>query len=71
MTADMSEKKLREEYLGRPSRCSRSRMMMMTSFNTLNGIPASANKWLNRKILREEWGLDGVLISDYLHSAEL
>ena len=46
-------------------------MCIRDSFNTLNGIPASANKWLNRKILREEWGFDGVLISDYSALAEL
>lgn len=71
-SVDMSEKKLREEYLeGYHAAVEAGCEMMMTSFNTLNGIPASANKWLNRKILREEWGFDGVLISDYSALAEL
>ncbi|MCM1134160.1 MAG: beta-glucosidase BglX [Clostridium sp.] len=39
--------------------------MVMTSFNTVNGIPASTNKWLMRDILRKEMGFDGVLISDF------
>mgnify|MGYP000435346561 FL=1 len=39
--------------------------LVMTSFNTINGIPASVNKWLMRDILREEMGFDGVLISDF------
>lgn len=44
--------------------------MVMTSFNTINGIPASVNKWLMRDVLREELGFDGVLISDYAAIAE-
>ncbi|MGN1141897.1 MAG: beta-glucosidase BglX [Oliverpabstia sp.] len=39
--------------------------MVMTSFNTLNGIPASINKKLMRDVLRKEMGFNGVLISDY------
>lgn len=39
--------------------------MVMTSFNTLNGIPASVNQTLMRGILRGELGFDGVLISDF------
>ena len=39
--------------------------MVMTSFNTINGVPASTNKWLMRDILRGETGFDGVLISDF------
>lgn len=39
--------------------------MVMTSFNTINGVPASTNKWLMRDILRGEMGFDGVLISDF------
>ena len=39
--------------------------MVMTSFNALNGIPSAGNKRLVKGILREEWGFDGVVISDY------
>ena len=39
--------------------------MVMTSFNTVNDIPATINQKLMRQILREEMGFDGVLISDY------
>lgn len=39
--------------------------MVMTSFNTVNDIPATVNQWLMRDILRDEMGFDGVLISDY------
>lgn len=37
----------------------------MCSFNDINGIPSSGNEWLNRTILRGEWGYDGVLVSDW------
>lgn len=39
--------------------------LLMTSFNTLNGIPSSANKYLVDDILRKEWGFDGIVISDF------
>lgn len=37
----------------------------MTSFNDINGVPSSGNKWLMCDVLRERWGFDGVLISDW------
>ena len=43
----------------------------MTSFNTLNRIPSSANKWLLRKVLREEMGFDGAIISDWAAIEEI
>lgn len=45
--------------------------MMMTSFNALNGIPASGNKWLFQEVLRKEWGFEGVVISDCTAIVEL
>ena len=45
--------------------------LVMTSFNTVDGIPASGNKWLMRDVLREEWGFNGVIISDYAAIQEL
>lgn len=71
-SVDMSEKKLLEEYLPAYKEAVEAGCaLVMTSFNTLNGIPATANKWLNREILREQWGFDGVLISDYAAIHEL
>lgn len=37
----------------------------MTSFNDINGVPSSGNKWLMRDVLRDRWGFDGVLVSDW------
>ena len=44
---------------------------IMTSFNDLNGIPASGNKFLLRNVLREEWGFEGFVISDWESITEM
>jgi beta-glucosidase len=44
---------------------------VMTSFNEINGVPATASHWLNTELLRKEWGFDGLLVSDYTAIAEL
>ena len=65
-TVDISEGMLREFYLpAYKAALDVGVAMVMTSFNTVNRIPASANKWLMRDILRKEWGFDGVVISDF------
>lgn len=38
---------------------------IMTSFSDVNGVPATANDFLLRRILREEWGFDGLVVSDW------
>ncbi|MFI3306531.1 MAG: beta-glucosidase BglX [Rikenellaceae bacterium] len=42
----------------------------MSSFNTINGEPASGSRWLMHDILREEWGYDGFVVSDWASVAE-
>lgn len=37
----------------------------MNSFNDLNGIPATGNEYLQRTLLRKEWGFDGMTVSDW------
>ncbi len=44
---------------------------IMTSFNDVDGIPASANKWLLTDILREKWSFDGFVVSDYTSVNEM
>ncbi|HJT88643.1 MAG TPA: glycoside hydrolase family 3 C-terminal domain-containing protein, partial [Bryobacteraceae bacterium] len=43
----------------------------MTAFNTLNGVPATENQFLLRRILRDEWKYDGMVVSDYNAVIEL
>ena len=37
----------------------------MNSFNLVDGIPAAANRWLMVDVLRDRWGFDGLLVTDY------
>lgn len=65
-TVDMSERQLREYYLpAYRAALDEGCEMVMTSFNTIDGIPATGNRRLMRDLLRDEWGFDGVLISDW------
>ena len=43
----------------------------MTAFNDLNGVPASANAFTLRQVLRNEWKFDGIVVSDYTAIQEL
>lgn len=63
---DMSERTLREYYLpAYKASIDNGAEMVMTSFNTLNGVPATGNSWLLNDILRDEYNFNGVLISDF------
>lgn len=44
---------------------------VMTSFNDINNVPATANRWLLTDLLRDEWGFDGFTVSDYTSVGEL
>ncbi|WP_128104381.1 beta-glucosidase BglX [Paenibacillus sp. DCT19] len=71
-TVDMSERNLREYYLpAYKAALDAGVEMVMASFNTVDGIPASGNEKLMRNILREEWGFEGVLISDWASIREM
>ena len=71
-TVDMTERTLRQEYLpAYKAAVDAGCAMVMTSFNTIDGIPANGNKWLMRDVLRDEWGFDGVTVSDYCAHKEL
>ena len=63
---EISERTFREDYLPAYAAVVKEGcLMVMTSFNTWNRIPSTGNKWLMRKVLREEMGFEGVLISDF------
>ncbi|CAG9620790.1 glycoside hydrolase family 3 N-terminal domain-containing protein [Sutcliffiella rhizosphaerae] len=65
-TVNMSERQLLESYLpAYKAALDEGCEMVMTAFNTVDGIPASGNKKLMRDLLRDEWGFDGVIISDW------
>lgn len=65
-TVEVSERTFRDFYLPAYQKAiDAGSALVMTSFNTVNGIPATVNKWLMRTVLREEMKFDGVLISDF------
>ncbi|WP_428910731.1 beta-glucosidase BglX [Niallia sp. Krafla_26] len=71
-TVDMSERQLREYYLpAYKAAIDEGAQMLMSSFNTVNGIPATGNRKLLRDLLRDEWGFEGVVISDWGSVMEL
>ncbi len=71
-TVDISDHRLHTTYLppfkaGIDAKAS----MVMSSFNVVNDIPVTANKYLLRDVLRDELGFEGVVISDYTSSGEM
>ena len=65
-TTNIPENELRNVYL-RPFKAAVDAGVttLMTSFSDLDGIPATANSFLLRKVLREEWRFDGFVVSDW------
>lgn len=71
-TVDVSETTLREKYLpSYQAAIDAGAKLVMTAFNTVEGIPASGNKKLFRDILREEFKFDGPVISDWAAIKEM
>lgn len=69
---DINIHDLYEYYLPAFKSCINSGIeMIMPSFNTLNGIPCTANTWLLQDLLRKELNFNGVIISDYSAIYEL
>ena len=71
-TVDMSRVRLHNEYLP-PYRAAVEAGVgcVMSSFNDVDGIPASANRWLLTDLLREQWGFGGFVVSDYTSINEM
>jgi beta-glucosidase len=65
-TANIPENELRNVYLP-PFKAALDAGVatFMTSFSDLNGIPASGNEFLTKQILRQEWGFEGFVVSDW------
>ncbi len=71
-TVDMSRIKMYEYYLP-PYKAAVDAGVgsVMTSFNDIDGIPATANKWLLTDLLRRQWGFKGFVVTDYTAINEL
>jgi beta-glucosidase len=64
--ANFSESELRENYLAafQAAVMEAGVGSVMASYNEINGIPVHINRWLLGKVLREEWGFKGLIVSD-------
>jgi len=71
-TVDMSRNRMFNDYLS-PYKAAVDAGVgcVMTSFNDVDGIPASGNRWLLTELLREQWGFDGFVVSDYTSVNEM
>lgn len=71
-TTDMSRLRMYNEYLP-PYKAAidAGAGSIMTSFNEIDGIPATANKWLMTDLLRKQWGFGGFVVTDYTAITEM
>ena len=67
ISSEVDERTLREIYLPAFERVVRQARpgTVMASYNKINGVHAWANRWLLTQVLREEWGFEGVVMSDW------
>jgi len=70
---NVSERVLREIFFPPFKECisEAGALSVMASYNEIDGVPSHASKWLLGDVLRDEWGFDGVVVSDYFAITEL
>ncbi|UII77216.1 beta-glucosidase BglX [Flagellimonas sp. HMM57] len=71
-TVDMSRTRMFNQYLP-PYKAAIDAGVgtVMSSFNDVDGVPATGNKWLLTDLLRDRWGFDGMVVSDYTSLNEM
>ncbi len=71
-TVDMSRQRMFNEYFP-PYKAAVDAgcASVMTSFNTVDDVPATGNRWLLTDVLREKWGFGGLVVSDYTSVSEM
>jgi beta-glucosidase len=71
-TVDMSRLRMYNEYLP-PYKAAvdAGASSVMTSFNEVDGIPATGNRWLLTELLRNQWGFNGFVVADYTAISEM
>ena len=64
--ADLSRRKLRSYFLPPFERAVQAGVMtFMTGYQSIEGLPSTANHWLLTEVLKDEWGFEGVLVTDW------
>lgn len=71
-TVDMSRQRMFNEYMY-PYKAAIDAGVesVMASFNEIDGVPATANRWLQTEVLREQWGFGGFVVTDYTGISEM
>jgi beta-glucosidase len=70
--ADISRRKLRSFFLPPFQRAVQAGCMtFMTGYQSMDGLPSTANHWLLQQVLKEEWGFEGILVTDYANVGRL
>lgn len=65
-TVDMSRGRMYNEYFAPyKAACDEGVATLMTSFNLVDGVPATSNPWLLDDVLRRQWKFDGMVVTDY------
>lgn len=71
-TVDMSHQRMFNEYmLPYQAAVEAGVGSVMASFNEVDGVPATGNKWLMTDVLRKQWGFDGFVVTDYTGITEM
>lgn len=71
-TVDMSRNRMFNEYLYPYQAAVEAGVgSVMASFNEIDGVPATANKWLMTDVLRKQWGFDGFVVTDFTGISEM
>jgi beta-glucosidase len=71
-TTDMSRIKMYQYYLPPYKAAVEAGVgSVMSSFNEIDGIPATGNKWLMTDLLRKQWGFEGFVVTDYTATSEM
>ncbi|MDY4916262.1 MAG: beta-glucosidase BglX [Candidatus Cryptobacteroides sp.] len=66
-TVDMSRQKMFNEYMvGYKAAADAGAGSFMSSFNVVDDVPASVNRWLMTDVLRKQWGWNGFVVTDYI-----
>ena len=71
-TVDMSRQRMYNEYFPPFEAAIEAGVgSVMASFNEVDGVPATANKWLMSDVLRGQWGFNGFVVTDYTGISEM
>lgn len=71
-TVDMSRNRMFNEYMYPYEAAVKAGVgSVMASFNEVDGVPATANRWLMTDVLRKQWGFNGFVVTDFTGIAEM